>query len=77
MGFSGGYGRVSGINILEEDLYHPLGFSNKCNSFMSGKQSVSCRNFTKNSFLNELTKTLEMGKAMGYNMDSCFDRLKE
>ncbi|CAI9285302.1 unnamed protein product [Lactuca saligna] len=44
LGFSGGYGRISGINISEEDLSHPPGFSNK---------------------------------SMGYNMDGCFDRLKE
>lgn len=28
-------------------------------------------------FFNEIQKTFDIGRAIGYNMDECFDRVKE
>ncbi|CAH1453383.1 unnamed protein product [Lactuca virosa] len=72
IGFSGGFGRVSGVVDSEDELTHPLGFSN-CNRFVA----CSDNSYNKGSFLSEIQKTLEMGKAMGYNLEGCYDRVKE
>ncbi|CAI9292934.1 unnamed protein product [Lactuca saligna] len=72
IGFSGGFGRVSGVADSEDDLTHPPGFS-KCNSFGAGSDN----SINKGSFLTEIHKTLEMGKDMGYNLEGCYDRVKE
>ncbi|CAI9285239.1 unnamed protein product [Lactuca saligna] len=74
IGFSGGFGLLSGIVDSEDNLTHPPGFSN-CNS-LDGCLSNS---YNKGSFLSEIQKkkTLVMGKAMGYNLEGCYDRVKE
>ena len=73
MGFSGGFGRVLGINCSEDNHSLPLGFSNQCFSFLGNNQSVSDGVNKNNSFLNELQKTIEMEESVGYNMDGCMD----
>ncbi|CAI9264238.1 unnamed protein product [Lactuca saligna] len=72
IGFSGGFGRLSVIVDSEDNLTHPPGFSN-CNSFAG----CSDTSYNKGSFLSEIQKTMEMGKAMGYNLEGCYDRVKE
>ncbi|CAI9280983.1 unnamed protein product [Lactuca saligna] len=77
-GFFGGFGLLSGINLSEEDLSHPPGFSNWCFSDLGDNQSVSEGITNSNYFLNELQKnTIEMGESLGYNMDGCLDRVPE
>ena len=75
LGFSGGYGRVSGFNCSEDDLSHPPGFSNQRVSFSGNNQSISGGIEKNNSFLNELQKTIAVGESLGYNMDGCMDRV--
>ncbi|CAI9301815.1 unnamed protein product [Lactuca saligna] len=72
IGFSGGFGRVSGVVDSEDELTHPPGFSN-CNSFVV----CSDDSYNKGSFLSEIQKTMEMGKAMGYDLEGCYDLVKE
>ncbi|CAI9276967.1 unnamed protein product [Lactuca saligna] len=72
VGFSGGFGHMEGIDVLEDNLTHPLGFSN----FMGGG-NFSQGSFNNFSFLKEIQKTLDIGRSLGYNMDGCFDRVKE
>lgn len=78
VGFSGGYdGRVSGINVSEDDLSHPPGFSKQCYSFMGDNHFVSEGHQKSNSCFIELKKTIDMGTSLGYNMEGCLDRVKD
>lgn len=49
VGFSGGFGRMSGVANLEESFSHPPGFSNIDANKISSKGS-----FNNHSFLNEI-----------------------
>ncbi|CAI9283168.1 unnamed protein product [Lactuca saligna] len=72
IGFSGGFGRLSGIVDSEDNLTHLPGFSNGNN--LAGCSGAS---YNKGSFLSEMQKTMKMGKAMGYDLEGCNDRVKE
>ncbi|CAI9285649.1 unnamed protein product [Lactuca saligna] len=72
VGFYGGFCRVFGIIDLEDNLSHPPSFSN-----FNGNDGFSEKSYNNYSFFSEIQNTLEMGKAMGYNLDGCFDRVKE
>ncbi|CAI9279869.1 unnamed protein product [Lactuca saligna] len=72
IGFSGSFGRLSSIVDSEDNLTHPQGFSNSNN--LAGCLDAS---YNKGSFLCEIQKTMEMGKAMGYDLEGCYDRVKE
>lgn len=72
VGFSGGFGRMSGVANLEESFSHPPGFSN----FVDNKD-FSEGPFNNYSFPNEIQKTLDIGRSLGYNMDECFEQVKE
>lgn len=56
LGFSGGCGRISGIDIDEDDLSHPPGYSIPCNSFGDGNKSFSEGSFNNHKFFIELKK---------------------
>lgn len=63
---------MAGVVDSEDKLTHPPGFSNLNN--LDGSSDTSCN---KRSFLCEIQKTLDIGKAIGYNLEGCYDRVKE
>lgn len=71
-GFFGGFGRVSDIVDSEDNLTHPPCFSN-WNKF----DGCSDKSYNNGSFFIDIQKNLDIGKAMGYNLDECFKRVKE
>ncbi|CAI9295936.1 unnamed protein product [Lactuca saligna] len=77
LGFSGCFGRISGIDIDEDDLSHPPSYSIPCNSFGDGNKSLLEGSFNNHKFFIELNKKLEMGEAIGYNVEGCFKWLKQ
>ncbi|CAI9276603.1 unnamed protein product [Lactuca saligna] len=72
VGFSGGFGWVLGVVDSGDNLLHPPRFSN-----FRGYEGYSEKSFTNGYFLNEIQKTLDIGKAMGYNLDECYECVKE
>ncbi|CAI9299397.1 unnamed protein product [Lactuca saligna] len=72
IGFDGGFVPVSGIVDSEDNLTNAPGFSN-CNSL----DGCLGNSYNKGSFLSEIQKILEMGKAMGDNLEGCYDRVKD
>lgn len=60
-----------GVESLDESLSHPLVFQIMGYMATHQKDRVQIMGFFMKS------KKLEMGRSLGYNMDGCFDRVKE
>lgn len=60
------------VCMSEKSLSHPPGFSN----YMGFEENGNATSM-KHSFVVQIQKTLDICRAMGFNMDDCFDRVKE
>ena len=62
VGFSGGFGLISGIFNSEDNLSHPMGFSN-----IGAYDGFSEKSLNNDYFLSEIKKkkTFDIGKAFG------------
>lgn len=73
VGFLGGYARMSGVEVSEYSLSHPLGFPD---IFYGNYDLNSEFSYSGNSMVEETNWTMERVKKLVFIMDGCFEHVQ-